>query len=143
MAFKFTDSQNGRTKIMFKISKRFDFCASHQLKGLPEEHQCSRLHGHNYSVTVHLKARDINEIGFVRDYGELDEVKELIDKKLEHRHLNEVLGFNPTAENIAWWLYKVTKDMFSEVYAVSVKETDKTEAIYEEPDGEDELHEFD
>ncbi len=38
------------------------------------------------------------------DYGELDWVRNLIATRLDHRHLNEVLDFNPTAENIASWL---------------------------------------
>lgn len=117
---------------MFKISKRFDFCASHQLKGLPEDHQCARLHGHNYSVTVHLESPVLDQIGFVRDYGELDLVKKVIDVKLEHRHLNDVFDFNPTAENIAKWFFEKLKHDIPELVAVSVKETDKTEAIYED-----------
>ncbi len=33
---------------MFTITKEFHFSASHQLSHLPEDHQCARLHGHNY-----------------------------------------------------------------------------------------------
>ena len=39
---------------MFKISKEFYFSAAHALFGLPDDHPCTRLHGHNYVVTVHL-----------------------------------------------------------------------------------------
>lgn len=116
----------------FQISKRFDFCASHNLEGLPESHQCARLHGHNYSVTMHLRRDELDEIGFIKDYGELDSVKRLIDEVLEHRHLNHVFKFNPTAENLAMWFYKRFKPEFKDLYAVAVKETDKTEAIYYE-----------
>ena len=54
--------------MMFRITKEFHFSASHQLKGLPAEHQCARLHGHNYVVEVELSAETLNEHGFVRDY---------------------------------------------------------------------------
>ncbi len=115
---------------MYRISKRFDFCASHQLLGLPKTHQCARLHGHNYSITVRLKADTVNKIGFIVDYGEMDKVKKMIDKNFEHRHLNDAFNFNPTAENMAKFFYVQFKKFWPQVYEVSVKETDKTEATY-------------
>jgi 6-pyruvoyltetrahydropterin/6-carboxytetrahydropterin synthase len=117
---------------VYKISKKFSFCASHQLTGLPEGHQCARLHGHNYQITVHLAAPDdgLDGVGFVRDYGKLDVIKTFIDLNLEHRHLNDIVPFNPTAENLAKWFYDQLKPSVPEMDAVSVKETDKTEALY-------------
>lgn len=116
---------------MYKISKQFSFSASHILEGLPQEHPCSRLHGHNYVITVHLKAERLNGVGFVKDYRELDNVKKYIDETLDHRHLNDLFPFNPTAENIAKYLYDVFKKDIPEIYAVEVSETPKTTAIYE------------
>ena len=55
----------------YRITKEFHFSASHQLKGLPETHQCARLHGHNYIVKVELSSTTLNDHGFVRDYNEL------------------------------------------------------------------------
>ncbi|MFT4224547.1 6-carboxytetrahydropterin synthase QueD [Dysgonomonas sp.] len=116
---------------MYKISKQFSFSASHILEGLPQEHPCSRLHGHNYVVTVHLKAEHLNEVGFVKDYRELDNVKKYIDEEFDHRHLNDIFAFNPTAENIAKHLYDTFKREIPELYAVEVSETPKTTAVYE------------
>lgn len=116
---------------MYKISKQFAFSASHILEGLPQEHPCTRLHGHNYVVTVHLKSKKLNNTGFVKDYRELSIVKEYLDNKLDHRHLNDVFEFNPTAENMAKYLYDTFKESIPELYAVEVSETPKTTAIYE------------
>ena len=116
---------------MYKISKQFSFSASHILEGLSEDHPCSRLHGHNYVVTVHLKSKELNEVGFVRDYRQLDNVKRYIDDVLDHHHLNDIFTFNPTAENMAKYLYDLFKKEISELYAVEVSETPKTTAIYE------------
>jgi 6-pyruvoyltetrahydropterin/6-carboxytetrahydropterin synthase len=130
---KFADAQDIGVEVttMYKISKRFDFCASHQLRGLPDNHQCARLHGHNYSVTVHLVSDDLSGPGFVRDYGELDVlVKQWLDDHFEHRHLNDVVPFNPTAENLALFLYSQFLPLIPELVAVTVKETDKTGATY-------------
>jgi 6-pyruvoyltetrahydropterin/6-carboxytetrahydropterin synthase len=116
---------------MFTIKKQFSFAASHQLCGLPPEHVCSRLHGHNYSVELSLRAAAVDEIGFVKDYRELEFVKKWIDENLDHRHLNDVLPFNPTAELIAQFLFINFMDELPQLTAVTVKETDKTSATYE------------
>lgn len=116
---------------MYKINKEFAFSASHILEGLHDCHPCSRLHGHNYVVTIHLKSDKLNEVGFVRDYRELDAIKKYIDENFDHRHLNDILPFNPTAENIAKHLYDIFSKDLPELYAVEVSETPKTSAIYE------------
>ena len=71
---------------MYRISKEFHFSASHQLIGLPEDHQCARLHGHNYIVVVELTAETLNSHGFIRDYQDLTALKHYIDQNLDHRH---------------------------------------------------------
>ena len=117
---------------MYKIRKEFSFSASHQLNGLPEDHPCSRLHGHNYVVTVELKSVGLNEIGFIRDYRALEPIKKFIDSHFDHQHLNEQMLLNPTAENIAAYLFDMFKPMYPELCAVEVSETPKTNAVYYE-----------
>lgn len=85
--------------VQYRIKKEFHFSASHQLNGLPDDHQCARLHGHNYILAVELSSWTLDEVGFVLDYGELGFVKEWVDA-LDHRHLNDLFSFNPTSENI-------------------------------------------
>ncbi|KOV88413.1 MULTISPECIES: 6-carboxytetrahydropterin synthase QueD [Streptomyces] len=114
------------------ITKRFDFSASHQLSGLHEGHQCARMHGHNYVVEVELSAArdELTPTGFVRDYGDLSVVKKWIDDTLDHRHLNDVIDDNPTAENLAIWMYGQWADEFPELTCVRISETPKTWAEY-------------
>ena len=117
---------------MYKISKQFFFSAAHQLRGLPADHPCTRLHGHNYVVTVHLRSRELNSLGFVRDYNELRVVKEYIDSELDHRNLNDIMApLNSSAENLAKMIYDHCKPLLPELYAIEVSETPKTSAIYE------------
>ncbi len=116
---------------MFRITKEYHFSASHQLHGLADDHPCARLHGHNYIVRVELSSAELNETGFVRDYRELDDLKIYIDEKIDHRHLNEVLGDDDTtAEKLAKHFYDWCKSRWPEVSAVSVSETPKTWAEY-------------
>jgi len=118
---------------MYTIRKEFSFSASHFLYGVPETHPCSRIHGHNYVVVVELSSKDLNNMGFVKDYRELDFIKKYIDEKLDHRHLNEVFSpYNPTAELIARFLYDEFKKDLPQLTAVEVCETPKTSARYTE-----------
>lgn len=122
---------------MYFISKRFGFSASHVLHGLPNGHPCSRLHGHNYEVEVVFRAPGLDAVGFVLDYRELDRFKQWLDRSLDHRHLNDVMGENPTAENLAALLYKTVTNLFPTTHlaGVRVKETDKTMATFQAESG--------
>jgi 6-pyruvoyltetrahydropterin/6-carboxytetrahydropterin synthase len=115
---------------MYRISKEFHFSASHQLAHLDYDSPCKNLHGHNYRVELVLERSELNEDGFVRDYGELEPFRSFIDEKLDHRHLNDVMDGVTSAENIARWLYEFSSGLWPEVVAVRVSETPKTWAEY-------------
>lgn len=116
---------------MYTIAKRFAFSASHVIGGLPAEHPCARLHGHNYEIEVVLQSPALDAVGFVRDYRELSVLKAYIDQNLDHRHLNDVFGHDrTTSEVIAKWMYDWCKGHWPEVVAVRVSETPKTWAEY-------------
>jgi len=114
---------------LYRIAKRFAFSASHSLSTLEEGHPCSRLHGHNYEIELELSSDKLVD-GMVVDYGDLSDFKLWIDSMLDHRHLNDCLEDEPTAENMARALYEVAKVHHPEVSAVRVSETPKTWAEY-------------
>jgi 6-pyruvoyltetrahydropterin/6-carboxytetrahydropterin synthase len=120
----------------YTIAKKFRFCASHLIDGLPEGHKCGRLHGHNYTVEVVLSSPTLNPVGFVRDYGELAAFQEILDKQCDHHHLNDVLGHNiaklTTAELLARYFFSVCKTAWPETVEVRVSETENTWASYRE-----------
>jgi len=116
--------------MMFTIRKQFEFSAAHQLNGLPENHQCSRLHGHNYIVEVELQSHRLDDRGFVVDYGELKALRHHLDANFEHRCLNDFFS-QPTAETIAAQLFHWCKQRWPQTVAVSVSETPKTWARFE------------
>ena len=115
---------------MYTISKQFQFSASHIIEGLPEDHPCSRLHGHNYVVELVLASEELNATGFVVDYNELAVFDEMIKNTLDHRHLNDVLAGPTTAECLAKHLYQQAKSIWQQVVSVNVSETPKTNATY-------------
>jgi 6-pyruvoyltetrahydropterin/6-carboxytetrahydropterin synthase len=109
---------------MYYIKKSFEISASHHLT-LTYNSKCTRVHGHNWHITVMCKSRELNEDGMVVDFSIIkDKIKGLLD----HADLNEVLPFNPTAENIAKWI----TEQIPQCYKAEVQESDGNIAIYEE-----------
>lgn len=85
----------------FSIGKTFTFEAGHRLPGLPPEHKCSRQHGHSYQVEVILSAPDLENPGFVTDFGDLAPFRTFLDSELDHHNLHELLPLEPTSERLA------------------------------------------
>lgn len=119
---------------MYRISKSFMISAAHRLNHLPETHPCTRVHGHDYQVTIFLQSEKLNTpVGFVKDYRELDEFKRWLNNNFDHQFLNDRLpkAMNPSAENMAKYFYDEWKDKLP-LWGVEVKETPKTSALYYE-----------
>jgi 6-pyruvoyltetrahydropterin/6-carboxytetrahydropterin synthase len=71
------------------------------------------------------------QIGWVRDYHEIDQAMKPLKEKLDHRVLNEVDGLqNPTSENLAKWIFDHTRGILPELVQVTVSETATTECSY-------------
>jgi len=108
---------------VFKIAKTFEVAASHKLK-LDYQSPCGELHGHNWRITVFCQSDKLNENGMVVDFSE---IKKKIHEKMDHKNLNNVFGFNPTAENIAKWVV----EQIPYCYRTIVQESESNVAEYE------------
>lgn len=108
---------------MYYVTKKIEISASHRLV-LDYASKCTRQHGHNWIITVHCRAGELNANGMVTDFTA---IKELITDKLDHAYLNEVLPFNPTAENIARWVVEQVPNC----YRADVQESEGNTASYE------------
>ena len=99
-------------KVM-RIGREFTFDSAHHL--LNYDGACANVHGHTYHLHIMLlgKVKD----GFVIDFKLLKEiVQEYVISKLDHKDLNKVLDFNPTAENIAVKIWEVLDPVIDEVF---------------------------
>lgn len=108
---------------MYTVIKRMEISASHSLT-LPYPSKCENLHGHNWIITVYCRSKELNGYGMVVDFSQ---IKEVVQGMLDHRHLNDVLPFNPTAENIARWVCEQVPYCFK----VEVRESEGNTVIYE------------
>ena len=64
----------------FKTYKDIPFAHRQPL----HEGACSKIHGHNWSITIEFEAKTLDSNGFVVDFGKLKYLKEFIDKQLDH-----------------------------------------------------------
>ena len=108
---------------MFIVKKRMEIAGAHRLN-LNYESKCANLHGHNWIVTVWCKSQTLNQAGMVIDFTH---IKREVQDKLDHKFLNDVVPFNPTAENIAKWVC----EQIPHCYRVSVQESEGNVATYE------------
>lgn len=109
---------------MFTVRKVFRFEAAHVLASAFSKACTDSIHGHSYVVEVFLRSRELNQDGMVVDFGL---VKELISDLIatwDHAlilpscHKPEDFGgkktvifpCNPTAENMAFVLFKQIRD---------------------------------
>jgi 6-pyruvoyltetrahydropterin/6-carboxytetrahydropterin synthase len=100
-----------------------EISASHSLN-LSYPSKCENLHGHNWIITVFCRSAQLNDDGMVVDFTG---IKDQIKGKLDHKNLNEVLPFNPTAENIARWIC----EQIPHCVKVEVCESEGNMAVYE------------
>lgn len=107
---------------MYYVTKRFEISASHRLE-LDYESKCSALHGHNWIITVYCRSASLDANGMVTDFTH---IKTLVSDRLDHTCLNDVLPFNPTAENIARWIV----DTVPNCWRADVRESEGNSASY-------------
>lgn len=115
-----------------EIFKEFGFEAAHRLPHVPEGHKCARLHGHSFRVAVHVRGPLHPEQGWVMDFAEVKRAWKPLHERLDHRYLNEVEGLeNPTAENLARWIWARLAPTLPGLSRIVVRETCTAGCVYE------------
>lgn len=108
-----------------RLIRRYSFEASHQLAHLPEDHPCTRLHGHGYHFEITVEGNPDHR-GMILEYGELDDFAAKVLDRYDHRHLNDFLK-QPTVEAIARDIYEMLPAF---VERVRVWETERSSVEY-------------
>jgi 6-pyruvoyltetrahydropterin/6-carboxytetrahydropterin synthase len=114
-----------------------EFASAHTLRDYPGA--CSRMHGHNWKMELEVLATALDEIGMGVDFKQMKAAANEVGDRLDHRYLNDLEPFteiNPTAENIAAYMYreiaaKLNSDTIR-VSAVTLWETDRACVRYSE-----------
>lgn len=121
----------------FTLKTLLDFAAAHSLRGYAGD--CAKLHGHNWKVEVQVTGRELNDIGMLIDFKEIKNHAKQAVAELDHTFLNDHPHFqrvNPTAENIAQYLYtEIAKRIESEtvqMHSITIWENDRNCVVYSE-----------
>lgn len=130
----------------YQVTKTIEFAYGHRL--LNHNGKCRYLHGHNGMLEVDVDAEQLDAMGMVIDFSEVNEVvKTWVDQNLDHRMLlcrddpmvpvmreaDEpvyVMEENPTAENIAALVYRAAHKAGLKVTEVRLWETSTSRASY-------------
>lgn len=123
---------------MFDIFVKTHFSSGHHLRDYPGS--CELPHGHNWRVTVTVRATELDQLGMGIDFKVLKKHVYAVIDELDHRNLNEMAAFseiNPSSEHIAQFIWDhLEKPLNHERYhlhAVTVFETDTSGLTYYGP----------
>ncbi len=91
--------------------------------------KCEKMHGHTFELEVFLRTGELDKSGISIDFGPVkDFLRHLVP---DHKVLNEVYDFSPSAENLARYFYCQIKDKYP-VVKVIVWESEDAGAAYAE-----------
>ena len=114
-----------------EIWKQFTFEAAHLLPNVPEDHKCHRLHGHSYQVRICVEGDLDPELGWVIDFSDIKKAYLPIRHELDHYYLNDIEGLeNPTAENIARWIWERLQPRLPILSKIEIDETCTSGCVY-------------
>ncbi|MGA7874121.1 MAG: 6-carboxytetrahydropterin synthase QueD [Desulfoferrobacter sp.] len=129
-----------RNQPLYEVKIVSDFAAAHNLRNF--RGKCENLHGHNWTIEVVLRGRQLNESGILLDFAELKQATRELLAELDHNYLNDLPFFkehNPSSENIARFLFERLSDKLNSddlwLYRVTAWESNDACATFMYDDG--------
>ncbi len=119
---------------MYELMIKDSFAAAHNLRDYSGK--CEHLHGHNYTVELHVRAEQLMPNGLAIDFTDLKKVLKKVMEVLDHKYLNEDVEYfkinNPSAENIAKFVFDELEPSIkpAKVFRVCVYESENAKACY-------------
>lgn len=98
---------------------------------VPPGHKCGRLHGHSFSIEVHVRGPLDPNLGWIMDFSDIKGAFKPIEEAIDHRYLNDVQGLeNPTSENLARWVWHRLRPDLPGLSKIVVRETCTSGCVY-------------
>ena len=107
----------------YRIWKEMSFDSAVRLKRAPEGEARRRIHGHTYTLRLHLQAPLDTLMGWVVDFGDVKQIFEPILRRLDHQPLHEVLGECDTdVATLARWIQGQASPLLPELDRIDLDE---------------------
>jgi 6-pyruvoyltetrahydropterin/6-carboxytetrahydropterin synthase len=116
---------------MYSVTIQRHFDAAHHLNNY--EGKCANTHGHRWIVEVKLTDANLDDVGMLIDFTNIKSKLDTIINELDHQYLNllpQLSEINPTAENLARYIYFRLKPIFWILDTVRVYESPESWAEY-------------
>lgn len=104
---------------MYRLRVEDEFSSAHYIPG---HEKCGSIHGHTYKIEVFVVGSELKDgkeqykESMLLEFSKLKEVVSGLVSKFDHKLLNDVVDFIPTAENLARYCYYYLKREFEMRY---------------------------
>ncbi|MEK8031490.1 6-carboxytetrahydropterin synthase [Ideonella sp. DXS29W] len=113
-----------------RIWKDFHLDSAVRLRHAPAGHPEARLHGHTYTLRLHLSAALDELRGWAVDFGDVKELFKPVFKALDHHALHDVPGLpDGDCASVAQWVLSQARERLPQVCRVDLFETEGCGAV--------------
>jgi len=108
----------------YRIWKELTLDSAVKLAQAPAGSPLQRLHGHTYTLRLHLSAPLDQVMGWTVDFGDVKEIFTPLFKSLDHRPLYELAGLDDCdSASLARWILQQTRTSLPQLERVDLYET--------------------
>jgi len=108
----------------YRIWKEMTLDSSLTLKLAPPGDPRRRIHGHTYTLRLHLSAPLDEVMGWTVDFGDVKDIFNPIFRLIDHRPLHEVQGLDqPDAASLARWIRQEAASLLPAADRIDLYET--------------------
>ncbi|WP_418318170.1 6-carboxytetrahydropterin synthase [Piscinibacter sakaiensis] len=108
----------------YRIWKELTLDSAMQLKHAPDGSPLRRIHGHTYTLRLHLSAPLDQVMGWTVDFGDVKEIFTPIFKSLDHQPLHEIADLDDCdTASIARWILDKARQRLPQLDRVDLYET--------------------
>jgi 6-pyruvoyltetrahydropterin/6-carboxytetrahydropterin synthase len=108
----------------YRIWKEMTLDSALMLRNAPLDDRRRRVHGHTYTLRLHLSAPLDRVMGWTVDFGDVKTLFDPIFKRIDHQPLHELTGLSqPDAASVTHWLRNETSVFLPQLDRIDLYET--------------------
>lgn len=117
----------------YQIWKEFTLDSAARINRAPDDSPRRRMHGHTYTLRLHLNAPLDEVLGWTVDFGDVKTIFDPIFKSIDHQMLNELPGLaDGNAASVARWILDQARPQLPYLCRIDLHETPGTGCLITE-----------